>query len=396
MPSAPWPVSNAAGIDLSSPLEGVRVVEFSHYIAGPVAGLRLADLGADVVKVEPRRGEQARWSGGGDDNAAMFNTFNRNKRSVALDLFEPTDLDSATELTRTADVVIHNASETAMARRRLDAVAVRRRNSGVIYGKIRGYPAGSIAAERRGFDSLAQAESGMLSVTGEPGGGPLRITFSPVDIMAGELLAEGVLAALVRRLRSGRGSVVEVSLFEAALHLQAHLWGEYLQTGVEPGRVGNIQPLVAPGSEIFDTPDGAIMLSAYADAHWRALCSCLEMPGLIDDPRFRTNALRVENRDDLRDILRVPFASMTLEQASAMLRKAGIAFGVVCSYSQVLDGQLMKSADILRPVTRADGRTYLSLRAPLRFGDQEPVPTRRPPNLGEHEDEIIRESEAEE
>lgn len=372
-----------------TPLTGLRVVEFTHFIAGPHAGQRLAELGAEVIKIEPPHGDPSRPDG--SVASSLFEAYNRGKRSVSLNLREPQDREVAQRLAAGADIVIHNISAESMRRHGLDAATLRQRNPRLIYGSARGFPSTSSRAGDKGFDGVGQAESGMLWVNGTPESGPIKLPFSPVDVATGNALVQAVLVALLHRANTGEGSEVEVSLFEGAIHAQHAYWSKFLQTGVSPDRIGNLEPSVAPAAEILEVADGYVIMSAYLPAHYEALCRLLGIEELIDDHRFRTSDVRLANQQELHDLIQEALTrtGWTIEQAGEAFDSIHIAHGVVRTYQQVLDNNLLQEAGGLATTLRDDGSTYLSLNPPYRvIGSAQPTTSAAPPALGADNDAI--------
>lgn len=322
-------------MDEDLPLNGYRVVDLGQYIAAPGAAAVLGELGADVVKIEPPSGDQARHVG--PTGEAMIRAYNAGKDSLVLDLRSQEGRERALSVITDADALVANSRPGSLERLGLgveDCIAV---NPRLVYGRISGFGFDGPLSARPGLDIAAQAESGMMSINGSPDAEPMRVGFTVVDACAAEVLAQGVLAALLRVGRTGRGGVVETSLLEVAIRMQAPLWEEYFASGTVPRRTGNGQPSMAPAAEVIATRDGHIVLSAYADSHWRRLCELLGRLDLIDDPRFVDNASRVRNRTALRENLARAFAEEAAELLVSRLNEAGIVAGVIRDYGQVLD-----------------------------------------------------------
>lgn len=375
------------------PLEGLRVVEFTHFIAGPSAGQRLAELGADVIKVEPPKGDPTR-PGPGNENASHFLAFNRGKRSVVLDLRDPAGEEAARALAAGADIVLHNVSADSMERHGLDGPSIRALNPRVIYGSVRGFPSNSARAGQKGFDGIGQAESGMVWVNGTPESGPLKLPYAPVDTATGDALLQGILAAVIKRLRTGQGSEIEVSLFEGGIHLQQAAWSKFLQNGRSPERIGNLEADVAPAAEILQVADGFVIMSAYLPPHFAALCRLLGIEELLDDPRFATNDTRLAHQVDLHDLIQaaVDRKGWTVREAGEAFESIRIAHGVVRSYQDILDDAAIHDSGQLATAERPDGSTYLALNAPYRVaGERRPTQSPPTPRLGEHTDEVLDE-----
>lgn len=351
----------------AAPLAGIRVLDLGQYIAGPGAAMALAELGATVTKVEPLVGDQARHIGRYGES--MIRAYNRGKRSIALDLKSEAGREVAMRLIARSDVVIQNLRPGAVDKLGLGPAAVRERFPRVIYLSITGFPRGGPSHGRPGYDIAAQAESGLMAVTGEPEGLPQKVGVPIVDAAAAQLGAQAVLAALFGRERSGTGETLEVSLLETALNLQAATWCEYLGGGPEPRRMGHGQPHNAPAAELVPTRDGHIVLSAYAQEHWQRLCQAIGQEQLADDPRFRTNELRVRHRQELREVLREALSRFTSQECVARLGAQQIVCGAVRSYSDVLAGPDVTESGILVQAREADGSSYRALGLPYRMGD---------------------------
>lgn len=371
---------------MEQPLTGVRVVDFGQFIAAPAAGAALVDMGADVIKVEPVGGESARQIG--IYGQAMVRAYNRGKRSVAVDLRAPEGRLVAERLVRGADIVLQNLRTGVMEAFGLGPADVRAHNPGVVYGSVSGFGRHGPSRDRPGFDIAAQAESGLMSVTGESGREPQRVGVPVVDAAAGYALAEAVLGAYVGRLRYGTGRDVEVSLLDVAVHLQSTNWGEYFLTGRVPERKGNGQPAVAPAADVVPTADGAIVVSAYTPTHFAALCALVGRPELLDDPRFATNADRVAHRAELLAGLAPAFAGMTSEAALDLLVGNGIVAGAINSYDEVVrhpdvraSGTFVEVADPAEP--------YTVVRAPWRPGNA--AGTLPAPSAGQHSAVVLDE-----
>lgn len=360
------------------PLSGYQVVDLGQYIAAPGAAAVLGELGADVLKIEPPGGDQARHVG--PMGEAMIRAYNAGKRSVCLDLRSAEGRNEALGLIANADALVSNSRPGSLDRLGLgyeDCLAV---NPQLVYGRISGFGHEGPLASRPGLDIAAQAESGIMSINGSADSEPMRVGFTVVDATAAEVLAQGVIAGLLKAARTGQGSLVDTSLMEVAIRLQATLWEEYFASGEVPVRTGNGQPSMAPAAEVIETKDGHIVLSAYAPAHWTRLCQLLDRPDLVDDPRFFDNEARVRHRAELRATLSDAFKASESDCLVARLGAAGIVAGVVRDFAQVLEvaesaypglvrRDAASGATQLGLAYRVDGRRIAQFRSVPAAGD---------------------------
>jgi crotonobetainyl-CoA:carnitine CoA-transferase CaiB-like acyl-CoA transferase len=384
MPSAP-PNAPAA------PLAGLRVVDIGQYIAGPGAAMTLSELGAGVVKIEPIGGDQARHIGRYGE--AMVRAYNRGKRSIALDLKSEAGREAALRLIARADVVVQNLRPGAATKLGLDAATVRARWPRIVYLSISGFDSRGPSGERPGYDIAAQAESGLMSVTGEPDRPPQKVGVPIVDAAAAQMGAQAVLAALVGRATCGTGATIETSLFEVAMHLQASTWADYLGGAPEPTRIGDGQPHNAPAAEVIPTRDGHIVLSAYADEHWQRLCRVLGREELARDERFSSNERRVANRSALREVLRACLSGRSSEECVALLTRQQIVVGAVRSYSQVLaSADLVRGGLVVDAIDASGEPRYRALSLPYRFDDAPRPAPPAAPACGADSDALLAEA----
>lgn len=372
---------------MTTPLDGVRVVDFGQFIAAPAATQVLCDLGADVIKVEPVSGESSRLIG--IYGEAILRTYNRNKRCIALNLKDERGKQIAHELIAGADIVVQNLRPGVMDSLGLGADAIRVAHPHIIYATVSGFGLHGPSKDRAGLDIAAQAESGIMWVTGESDGEPQRVGFPVVDAAAGHVFAQAILGAYVKRLRTGEGDTVETSLLEVAVHLQGPNWGDYLLTGTEPMRKGNGQPTVAPAADVMPTRDGAIVVSAYSAVHFNRLCDLLDRPELAADPRFDTNEQRVANRPAMLTELRAEFAKMKSDEAMALLTPNGVVAGRISSYGDVRKNPDVEAAGIFIEVTDAAGAEHTTLGSPWHLGSVPHFPANGSPGLGQHTAELL-------
>jgi crotonobetainyl-CoA:carnitine CoA-transferase CaiB-like acyl-CoA transferase len=373
------------------PLQDIVVADFSRVLAGPLCTTTLGDLGADVVKVErPDGGDDTRawgppWH---DEGATYYLGLNRNKRSVALDLKDPTDVAAAQELARRADVVIENFRAGALARYGLGYDAVAATNPRVVYASITGFGPQPGGAELPGYDLIVQAISGLMSLTGDPGGEPFRAGISVFDVMAGLHATIGVLSALNRRHETGRGQHVEVNLLSSALSGLVNHASAVVAGGVVPFRMGNSHPSLFP-YEPLPCADGELIITAGNNGQFRKLVEVLGVPELADDPRFARNEDRTANRDELRPLL----VERLRTRGKLEWFRDIIAAGVPCGPINTVDQGVAFAEEVgLDPVvTVGEGTAAVpSVRNPITFSETPADYRLPPPALDEHGAELRR------
>jgi crotonobetainyl-CoA:carnitine CoA-transferase CaiB-like acyl-CoA transferase len=372
------------------PLAGLLVADFSRILAGPYATMLLADLGAEVVKVEGPRGDDTRtWQPPVRDGVATYYLgVNRNKRSVALDLTDPADLALARELARRADVLVENFKPGGLARFGLDHQTVAADNPGLVYASISGFGSGPEGRSLPGYDLIVQAISGFMSLTGDTDGEPYRAGVALFDVMAGLHATIGVLSALNHRHATGQGQHIEVNLLSSALSGLVNQTSAFVAGGVVPFRMGNSHPSLFP-YEPLPCADGELIVTAGNDGQFGRLCEVLGLPELIEDPRFRRNEDRTANRDELRPLLVERLRTRPkLEWFSDI-----ISAGVPCGPINTVDQGVAFATELgLDPVvTVGEGAAAVpTVRNPITFSATAPQYRLPPPSLDEHGTELRR------
>lgn len=378
-----WPIPHTPR---RGPLTGLRVLDLTRILAGPFATMQLADLGADVLKVEsPRRGDETRHWGPpftDDGVATYYLAVNRSKRSITLDLDDEEAAAIARRLAATADIVVDNFLPGRMHRFGLDPASIRAGNPSVITATITGFATDSPRAGRPGFDLIAQAMGGLMAITGTEGGPPQRVGVAIADLLCGLHLNQGVLAALHERDRTGRGRHVEVALLDAQVASLANVASAWLNGEVATTRRGSDHSSIAPYG-IIDAADGPLVVAVGTDDQFARLVEALGVPSLASDPRFRDNENRVANRDELTRLLVAAVSGMTRTEVLASLEQAGVPAAAVNEIPQVFSDPDI-SARMVRDV---DGVQQVA--SPIHLDGAGLPVTGRPPHHGEHTDAVL-------
>ncbi len=380
--------------EVFAPLEGIKVLELGHIMAGPVCGRMLADMGADVIKVERvPGGDTARGflPPDVDGEPAAFMMLNRNKRGIAVDLKAPAGKEIVQQLLKTSDVVIENYSKGTMERLGLGYDELTRHNPGLIYCEISGFGRTGPYADRGGFDLVAQGMSGLMSVTGEgPGRPPVKCGPPVTDITAGLLAAMGVLAATIERNKTGKGQRVDTSLFEAGITQTFWQSAIALATGVSPTPMGSAHPLNAP-YEAFQTADGWLTLGASSQVVWQRLPDVLGLPELLSDSRFLQNEDRMVHRAELADALAPAFKKRSTNDWLERLDAAGVPAGPVLSVGEMLADPQTKAREMLVETEHQRLGPVQTIGFPVKFSETPAAIERGAPTLGQHTTEILLE-----
>lgn len=379
-------VGHQADSGAFKPLANVRVLDFSKILAGPLCTQYLADLGADVIKVEPPAGDDTReWPPHENGVGTIFVAVNRNKRALVVDLKRPEGLALCRRLASKSDVVVESFGPGVADRLGIGWEVMRAVNPRLVYASISGYGTKGPMEGEKGYDLIAQAFTGMLSLTGEPGGPPARSPFSPIDQATGYHAVIGILAGLIQRDQTGVGVKIEASLFDSAVGFLGYFLQSYWQRGVEPVRPGSGHESLCP-YQAFDTADRPIILGIANDGFWRSFCDLVRRPELASDPRFATGAKRVTNRETVVALVADLLRERTRSQWLADLGERNIPASPVHSLGEL-------SA---HPHTEASGMVlhdgdFQTVATPLRAAGERLELHRRPPRLGQHSREIANE-----
>jgi crotonobetainyl-CoA:carnitine CoA-transferase CaiB-like acyl-CoA transferase len=377
-----------------APLAGVRIVDLSRILAGPLCTMVLADLGADVIKVErPGEGDDTRHWGppfAGTD-AAYFLSLNRNKRSVTADLSEPGGASFVRRLIATSDVVIENFRPGLMERFGLGLDALREAQPRLVTCSLTAFgPAATETASRPGYDIIVQALSGLMSVTGERDGEPTKAGVALLDVITGLYAAVGVLAALHERDVTGRGRHVSVALFDASVAAMVNQAANYLIGGVVPQRMGSAHPNIVP-YQAFHASDRPFILAAGNDRLFARTCQVVEHGDWADDPRFATNEGRVVHRDELIPLLEDAFSRRPMQEWLALLERAGVPCSPIMAMDEVFASD--DGAELIEQIDDPVRGPLRTVTSPIRFDGVAPGAKLPPPLLGEHDAEVRRDLE---
>ncbi len=368
------------------PLEHLTVIDLTRARSGPTAVRRLADMGANVIKVEAREEME------GDSTALGFDYLNlhRNKRAMTLDLKHPRGIEILKKLVAKADVVVENFRPDVKRRRGIDYETLSKVNPRLVYGSISGFGQTGPYADRPGYDQIAQGMGGLMSITGLPGQGPVRVGIPVADLTAGMYLAEGILVALLEREKSGKGQWVHTSLLQAMVTMLDFQAARWLIDGEIPPQAGNDHPTGIP-TGVFTTADGHINIAASGQTMYRRLCTALGVPELVDDPRFKTIHDRSKNRKQLNAELDKILVKKTGAEWIEALNKAGVPSGPIYNVKQVFEDPQIRHLGMAQPVRHPE-RGEMKVQGLPATLSRTPGAIRRPaPTHGQHTDEILRE-----
>ena len=388
-------------------LAGLKVLDLSRVLAGPWCTQMLADLGADVVKVErPGMGDDTRhWgppflkdeNGNDTTQASYFTACNRNKRSVTIDMATEDGQQLIRQMALQADVLVENFKVGGLARYGLDYASLSALNPRLIYCSVTGFGQDGPYAERAGYDLMVQAMTGMMSITGradgEPGGGPLRVGVALIDLFTGVYASNAILAALQARHQSGRGQHIDMALLDVGMAILANQAAGFLATGQAPSRQGNSHPSLAPYQD-FPTQDGSMLLAIGNDGQFARFCAAAGQPQWAQEPRFASNTLRVQHRAELIPALQAVTRTRTTAQWIALLEDKAVPCGPINTIAEAFDDAQVQARGLRVELPRAAGdgiERIAGVASPLRLSANPPVLRYAPPALGQHTDQVLQE-----
>ncbi len=372
------------------PLENITVLDFTQIMAGPFCTMLLADMGADIIKIEKPGGDDIRGIGPPFINgeSAAFLQINRNKRSIVMDLKHPDSYDVICRMISKADVIVQNFRPGVMEKLNLEYDSVRKLNQSIIYCSISGFGTTGPYKKRPGFDLVTQGMSGIMSLTGEPGGNPTKTGVPITDLNAGFYAAYGILNAYIQRLKTGKGQLVDTSLLEGGLAYTFWESAIFFATGASPKPGGSAHRLTAP-YQSFPTIDGHINIGAATQSNWIRLCGAIDRSDLLNEKKFYANTDRMENLVELQSNLNKTFRSKTTAEWLKILEQAGVPCGPVYNMEQAYNDPQVLSRDMLVEIEHPVAGLIKNIGIPVKLSDT-PGSIRRPaPSLGQHTDEIL-------
>ncbi|HWK86724.1 MAG TPA: CoA transferase [Xanthobacteraceae bacterium] len=374
-----------------APLKGIRILDLTRVVSGPFATMHLGDLGAEVAKIEqPEVGDESRAYGppfaGGE--SPYFLSVNRNKRGCAVDLKNAAGKELMIRLASAADVVVENFRPGTLERLGLGYDVLSRGHAGLILCSITGFGRSGPDANRAGYDLILQGESGIMDITGEPGGPPTKVGASVADMVTGLYATQAILSALLRRERTGHGARLDIAMLDSMASFLTFNAGIYFTTGNSPKRRGNAHPTISP-YEPFETKDGWINIGVANDKLWRAFCPAIGREDLLENPKFLKAPDRVANRPALRDELAPMFRARPRQHWCTVLGKAGVPFGEIKSVGEVCETPQLTGRGVIRQFEHPKAGTVKYIASPVRFDDQPPPDAMRAPLIGEHTFEVL-------
>jgi formyl-CoA transferase len=374
-------------------LDGIRIIDFSKALAGPYCTMLLADMGAEVIKVEmPGSGDDSRGWGPPfiEGESAYFLSINRNKKSITLNLKDNKAKEIALKIIEKADIVLESNRPGVMTKLGLDYETVKKINPGIIYCSISGFGQTGPYSKRPGFDQDIQGYGGIMGLTGEKGGGPLKVGIAVTDIATGMFAATGILTALYHRERTGQGQHVDASMLDGQVSWLTYQAGRYLASGNVPQRIGSAHPLIVPYQD-FEASDGFINIAAGNDNLWKKFCAVTALSDIADNPKFATNPKRVENRDEVVAIVSKKIKTKTMQEWLDILNDAGVPCGPIYTVDQIFKDPQVLAREMLVEVDHPKCGKIQVTGSPIKLSETPAEITTHPPMLGEHNSSILQE-----
>ena len=374
-------------------LDGIKIIDFSKALAGPYCTMLLADMGAEVIKVEmPGSGDDSRGWGPPfiEGEAAYFLSVNRNKKSITLNLKDDKAKEIALKIIAKADIVLESNRPGVMTKLGLDYETVKKINPGIIYCSISGFGQTGPYSKRPGFDQVIQGYGGIMGLTGEKGGGPLKVGIAVTDIATGMFAATGILTALFHRERTGQGQHVDASMLDGQVSWLTYQAGRYLASGDVPRRIGSAHPLIVPYQD-FEAIDGFINIAAGNDNLWKKFCKATDLAQIADDPKFATNPKRVENRDEVVAIVSKKIKTKTMQEWLDILNDAGVPCGPIYTVDQIFKDPQVLAREMLVEIDHPKCGKIQVTGSPIKLSETPAEITTHPPMLGEHNSSILQE-----
>lgn len=376
---------------MDKPLKGIRILDLGHVLAMPTCTMQLADLGAEVIKIErPGVGDDSREFGPFiNGESAYFISINRNKKSITLDLKKEKGKEIFKEMVKCSDVVTENYRPHTMQKLGLGYEVLKEINPGIIYASICGFGHKSLYKERPGYDIIAQATGGIMAITGQRDGPPSRVGSSIGDIFSGSFAAIGILAALRVRDKTGLGQEIDISMMDAVVSVLENAIVRYTVTGEIPQRIGSSHPSIAP-FDVFETKDGWVVIAIGNDALWQRFCKTIKKEDLLDDPRFTTNPERSENYKELRPIITEWSQEKNVEEVVSILINAGVPVGEVNTVDKIVDDPNIKLRDMIVEVKHPKAGKVKITNTPIKLSLTPGRVETASPLLGQHTEEILK------
>jgi formyl-CoA transferase len=372
-------------------LDGIRIVDFTKALAGPYCTMHLADMGAEVIKIEmPGTGDDSRGWGPPfiEGEAAYFLSINRNKKSITLNLKDERAKEIALKLIEKSDILVESNRPGVMKKLGLDYECVKEINPEVIYCSISGFGQTGPYKERPGFDQVIQGYGGIMGLTGEAGGPPIKVGIAITDIATGMFAAMGILMALYYRGKTGKGQYIDASMLDGQISWLTYQGGRYLASGEVPQRIGSAHPLIVPYQD-FEASDGFINIAAGNDNLWRKFCEVTGLQDIVDNPKFATNANRVENREEVVGIISKIIATKTIEEWLDILNNAGIPCGPIYTVDRIFADPHVLAREMLVEVSHPKCGKIKVTGPPVKFSETPAEVVTAPPSLGQHNKEIL-------